>query len=265
MTLPSVTPSRESFKLPDVRRPELMPSLPAWIASRVGALQTVNQRNPNSGKWEDMWTLPVSLILTETERREVQQHVDELRSLSKITPSNDAQAEVKMLAVLTEFMATFSTATQSELIVEARGKALMDGVDNLPVWAVEAAIRRFHRNDWPRDKQGQRYAYRWCPPPADVREVAYSEMLRVEARARALDKIIQAVPPIEFSSEHCARMSARFGELLQELKTPPVGKDGSGGAAGQKPVDGAHCGTRPKAQPGLKREGGRRRSGDRRK
>lgn len=59
-----------------------MPSLPAWIASRVGALQTVNQRNPNSGKWKDMWTLPVSLILTETERREVQQHVDELRSLT---------------------------------------------------------------------------------------------------------------------------------------------------------------------------------------
>jgi hypothetical protein len=54
-------------------------------------------------------------------------------------------------------------------------------------------------------------------------------------------------------------------KLLQNLRTPLVGKDGSGGATSEKLVDSAHCGTQPKHKPGLKREGGCRRRGYRRK
>src|SRR5687767_11229570 len=107
MTLPFVTPDREPFKLPDVRRPEQMPCLPAWVELRVGALQIASQRNPTRGKYENIPTLPASLILTDAEKREVQQHVDDLMKLLAYTPRNDPQAEADVLAVVTEFTATF--------------------------------------------------------------------------------------------------------------------------------------------------------------
>src|SRR5690349_21204548 len=197
MTLPFVMPDREPFKLPDVRRPEQMPSLPEWIELRANALRTANQRNPTSGKYENMPTLPASLILTDAEKREVQQHVDDLMKLLAYTPRNEPQAEADVLAMVTEFTATFTPGNQSEMTIEARGKAVMDAVEDLPAFAVSASFRKHHRNEWPRDKYGERYLYRFFPPPADIREVATSEMKRVEVRSKLLQQIIRAVPPVE--------------------------------------------------------------------
>ena len=60
-------------------------------------------------------------------------------------------------------------------------------------------------------------------------------------------------------------MRERLAELYRSFGTPLVGKDGSGGAAGS--AAGRRCSLwdAAEAQPGLKREGGCRRRGDRRK
>jgi hypothetical protein len=147
----------------------------------------------------------------------------------------------------------------------ALGASFLMALHDLPIWSVERAIIRFHRGDWGKTQQGEAYDYRWCPPSADLRRIAYGEMRLVKNRAELLDRLVFAVAPEEFSEEHRVKMRERFRELHRELSTSLVGTDGSGGATGRKPVDGAYCGTRPRAQPGLKREGGRRRRGDRRK
>jgi hypothetical protein len=263
MMLPSVTPGPEQFNLPDVNRVGPMPSLPAWVASRIASLQIDLQRNPETGRYEQMPLLPASLILTEREKADVLQHVEDLRSLCACTPETSAEAEQWLVLELTKFLSFTPSQGQNEFSAEARGEAFVDALADLPVWAVVRAIKRFRRSDWGVDSQGNPYNYRWCPSPAEFRSIACMEVQQVKGRAEQLERLARAVPRQEFSDEHCARMRERFSELQKLLSSPLVGTDGSGGAAKRDLAEGAHCGTRPKAKPGLKREGGRRRGGDR--
>jgi hypothetical protein len=261
MTQPLVIPDRDQFRLPDVRRPGPMPSLPAWVASRVSSLTTELQRNPLTGNREQMPTLPAGLVLSPMQKADVQQHARDLRALCM--PHDDAETEQRLVDMLTEFVCVKPLQGQNELSAAALGATVLVALNDLPLWSVERAIIRFHRGDWALNGQGERYDYRWCPPSADLRRIAYGEMIIVRYRAEQLEQLVQAVPREEFSEEHCARMCERLLDLRRQLSSPLVGTDGS--AAERRSVDGAHCGTRPKAQPGLKREGGRRRHGVRRK
>ncbi len=57
---------------------------------------------------------------------------------------------------------------------------------------------------------------------------------RLKARANLLEELLRAEPLIEFSDEHCRAMREQLVKLFRNLGTPPVGKDGSGGAAGDE-------------------------------
>jgi len=263
MMLPPAVPPPDQFQMPDVSRLGPMPSLPAWVASRVAWLKTEPQRNPLTKKWEPTLTLPASLVLTEMQTVEVHQHSKELHALC--VPSNSVEADEHLMDLLTELVSAKPSQGHNEHSAAALGASFLMALNDLPIWSVEKAIIRFHRGEWGKTEQGDAYDYRWCPPSADLRRIAYAEMRSVKNRAELLDRLLRAVAPEEFSEEHRAKMRERFLELHRDLSTSLVGTDGSGGAAGRKPVDGAYCGTRPRAQPGLKREGGRRRHGYRRK
>jgi hypothetical protein len=263
MTQPLAISDQEQFQLPDVHRLGPMPSLPAWADYRVASLKTEHQRNPATGTWERMPVLPANLVLTPRQRVDVQRHVQDLRALCM--PSSDAESEQRLMGLLTEFVSSKPTLGQNAFSAEALGASFFVALNDLPIWSVEKAIIRFHRGDWGKTEQGEPYTYRWCPASADLRRIAYTEMCVVKDRAALLERLLRAVAPEEYSEEHRAMMLDRLLDLQRQLSTPPVGIDGSGGAAGRKPAEGAYCGTRPEAQPGLKREGGRRRRGDRRK
>jgi hypothetical protein len=264
MTLPLARPDQDRLQLPDVRRQVQMPSLPAWVDLRIASLKTEPQPNPETGKWERMLTVPVNLALTQMQRTEIEQHARKLRDLCVYTPTEHGGAEKEVLAVVTELMLVLPSQAQNDLSAEARGAAFMSALDDLTPWAVRSAVRRWHRSDCGLNVRGQPYDYHWCPAPAELRSIAFIEMHRLLSRVQTLERLLAAKEHREFDDEHCATMRKRLADHFRTL-TPLVGKDGSGGAAGPKPVAGAHCGTRPKAQPGLEREGGRRRRGDRRK
>jgi hypothetical protein len=257
--------SLERLQLPDVRQPERMPFLPAWVVSRIGSLTIEARTDPATGKYRLMPELPASLIPNEAQREELTRHVSDLNALCEHVPARDREIEKEMLVVLTKMMMVLPSASQNELSAEARGEAFLTALEDIPLWAVHAAIRRWYRGSCGKNEQGKPYDYGWCPAPADLRRIALTDVNRIKGRAHQLQRLIDARQIIEFSDEHCGTMRRKLAELFRNLKTPPVGTDGSGGAAGRKPAEGAHCGTRPEAQPGLKREGGRRRRGDRRK
>jgi hypothetical protein len=264
MTLPPVKSDQARLQLPDVRRQVQMPSLPAWVASRIASLSAEPQPNPETGGWEQTLTLPANLILTPMQRVEIEQHAKELRALCTYVPLEHEAAEREVLAIVTEVMLALPSHGQNELSAEARGAAFISALDDVTPWAVRSAVRRWHRSDCGLNTRRQSYDYHWCPAPAELRSIAFTEMQRVLHRADQLERLLAAKERIEFSDEHCTTMRKRLADHFRTL-SPLVGKDGSGGAAGPKPADGAHCGTRPEAQPGLEREGGRRRRGVRRK
>ena len=64
MALPAIAgPIQEPIQLPDVRRLEQMPSLPAWVASRIASIKIEMQPDRTTGKWRADPTLPVDLDL----------------------------------------------------------------------------------------------------------------------------------------------------------------------------------------------------------
>ena len=242
----TVLESPDPLELPDVRRLEQMPCWPGWVASRIGSIRKEVQPDPTTGKWREVPTVPSDLMLKAAEREELSRHVSELDALCERMPSSERKFEQETLLAVTKMMLVLPSTTQNELSAEARGEAYMAALDDIPSWAVQAAIRQWYRGSCGTNQQGKPYDYHWCPMPAELRRIAWSEMHRLKARANEIHKLLGAERLIEFSDEHCRQMRIRFAELLGS-GNPPVGKDGSGGATGKQPVDGAHCGTQPEA------------------
>jgi hypothetical protein len=205
----------ERIPLPDLRRPEQMPSLPAWVASRVASLKDERQPHPKTGKWRETPTLPANLTLGQAEREEVVCHVAELENCYGPTPADDPKAEEATLVVVTEMMLVLPATTQNEISAEARGKAYMIALDDLPTWSVAAAVRLWYRGDCGKNERGDPYDYHWCPAPAELRVIAQMELWRLKARARTLGDLLRAEPLIEYSEEHCRAMRAQLGDLMQ--------------------------------------------------
>src|SRR5437763_15035954 len=137
--LASVPP--HDLQLPDVRRPERMPCLPEWAASRIASLREEAQPHA-TGKWRQVVTLPTNLILQADDRDAIEQYATALDRLCDDTPANSAKVQEAMLVIITKMLMVLPSMTQNELSAEARGEAFMDALDDIPAWSVHSAIRR---------------------------------------------------------------------------------------------------------------------------
>jgi hypothetical protein len=143
-------------------------------------------------------------------------------------PETDPEAEEAVLVVITEMILAAPGTATGELVAEAKGRAYLEAVNDLPVWAVKEAKRRWSRGDCGKNERGEPYDYRWCPASADLRRIAYSAMWPLLERIRTMERILSAVVREEYSDEYCADMRKRNAGLFVGRKTSPVGSDGSG-------------------------------------
>lgn len=173
-----------------------------------------------------------------------------LNKLSGQTPIDNVDAEAAMLVVLTKMMLVLPVTKQNEQSAEARGEAYMVALDDLPVWTVEAAIRRWYRGDVGTNADGEpRFDCHWAPQPADLRELAMAELRRVQWLSQKLGAVLAAELAIELSDEHCAAMRARLAQVIPGF-IPLVGKDGSGGTSKANSANGSTVGRdREQARP----------------
>ena len=213
MELPATIDAIERIQLPDLRRLERMPSLPAWVASRVASMKDETQSDA-TGKWRTVPTIPANSILSAAEREAIERHVAELGMMCERTPLNQDEAEAETLLIVTKMMMVLPAQRQNEASAEARGEAFMMALDDVPSWAVAAAVRRWYRGHGGENERGEKYDCHWCPAPADLRDVAMTEQWRVRGRAMTLTKLLAAEPLIEYSDEHCAAMWARLSQLI---------------------------------------------------
>jgi hypothetical protein len=227
LTAPTAPPQ---IPMPDVRRPELMQSLPEWVALRLASLQEEATRAPNTKTTRTVTTIAPNLILNQAQREAIEDHMRALNKLNGPTPIDNANAEAATLVCLTKMMLTLPAAKQNEESAEARGEAYMIALDDLPPWTVQAAIRRWYRGDVGKNPDGTpQFDCHWAPQPSDLRTLASAELWRVQWLSRKLAAVLAAEPRAEFTDEHCAAMRARLGTIIPRL-SPPVGNDGSGGA-----------------------------------
>jgi hypothetical protein len=186
------------------------------------------------------------LILGEAERDEIARAIRALERFYGPTPADSDDAEEAALILITEMMLSpLAAATANEASAEASGRSYMMALDDLPTWAVAAAVRRWYRGDGGKDQRGNLRDCHWRPAPADLRELAMIEFWRVKGPATTLCDLLRAEPRIEFSREHCSAMLTRLSNLMHEtFGIPPVGlDDGSGGMVDASRSASADCGT----------------------
>lgn len=165
-----------------------------------------------------MPTLPANLTLDPAQRAEIQRYVAGVDTLLKQTPIDSDEWEVATLVVVTKLMLALPSSQQNEAGAEAVGEAYQAALDDVPTWAVVAAARRWYRGECGCNERGQPYDCHWRPAPAELRSIACTEMWRIKLHINTLRKLLDAVPRVEFSEEHCARMRERFSEIRPSMR-----------------------------------------------
>jgi hypothetical protein len=199
----------ELIQPPDVRRPARLTRLPSWVQQRCDTLRRVSQRD-REGIHREVPVLPVALILDHEQKQLVEKHVANLAEVLLMTPEeNMAYGEVTLTTV-TKMMLVLPSRENGELSGEARGEAYMAALEDVPGWAVQEAMRRWHRSE-----HGPKHDYKWQPAPATLREIAMTEVYRVMAVRRKLNDLLLAEPPFEATPEQEAEMREKTAKHLR--------------------------------------------------
>jgi hypothetical protein len=128
------------------------------------------------------------------------------------TPERDCEFEKATYTVITKMMLVLPTQKVTESAAEARIEAFVAAAEDLPWWAVAAAIR-----GWYRGRYGDEHDYTWQPGPATLRRIAHLEGCRVASRIRELKSVLNAEELVTYSAEHREQMVGRLKTVIPWL------------------------------------------------
>ena len=213
----------ETVPLPAISNPARLPSLPGWLQQRADALGSAVQPDSH-GKHRAMPILPPSLILNSSEREAVEQHVaglgrflslDQSITIRERVLSND-QAHGVMIAGL---LIKGGGAKLDKASADALTEDYLDAIEDLPAWAVREALRKWNRAESPK-LDGKPHDFNWRPMPPTLRRLAQHELVAIRARIGRFEKLLAAVPLLEFSEEHCRTMLGRLQTVMHDITRP---------------------------------------------
>jgi hypothetical protein len=208
-----------------VSSPVLLPSLPEWVKQRSAAVASAAQPD-STGKHREMTVLPASLILNSSERAMVEAHIAGLAMhlslgqhivIREKTLSND-QAHGVMIASL---LIKGGGAKLDQASADALTEDYLDAIEDLPAWAVREAVRKWNRAE-SQPLDGKKHDFNWRPQPPTLRRLAQIEMVPIKARIHNLEKLLTAVPLMEFSDEHRENMLKRLQVVIHDAAKEPT-------------------------------------------
>lgn len=201
----------EPIPLPDINRPTRTTSLPEWLVLRLAAAKP--ESKTVGGQYQEIITLPAVLIPTESQRSMISSYCRVIEDLCSQTPDSSEDAERAVLVVTSKMLLALASPKNSETGSEAKGEAYLAAVEDLPHWAVAAAVRGWYRGSCDQTER-QPHDFRWAPAPAVLRKIAFIEMQKVKGRAIAMRKLLIAEPVVEYSDDHRATMLDRISGLF---------------------------------------------------
>jgi hypothetical protein len=219
----------EPIALPEAGRPTMMPSLPGWVATRVAALEQTLQRDPETGRYRQVWTLPATQILEPGQRMLIEQHVVGLRRFMEQTPERSQDAENATLVILMKLFQAKPAPKTTEAGAEAKIEAYMDALDDVPCWAVRSAVRLWNRGQCdhvasddgralpaftvPLDRRAH-HNYDFAPGSAILRKLSVIEASLIRGRALEMQRLLDAVPLIEYSEKEKREMRGKLATIM---------------------------------------------------
>lgn len=204
----------EPIPLPSPDRPERMPPLPAWLVSQRNALGLNLQMV--KGQYREVVTLPSDKMPNEAQRNVIENHYINLTSLLSQTPENDPVCGEAVVVLITKMMMVLPGQRTSEEGAEAKGEAYLMALEDLPAWALQAAIRRWYRKESGLDDRGRPFDYRWMPDPSTLRGLVIREIWPVKERADHMRVVLDAMPFVDSAADLEKGRLAMRG-LLQKL------------------------------------------------
>jgi hypothetical protein len=203
----------EPLALPDLRRPATMPSLPEWLARSSAGVRSEVQLTPDGQSFEpaQVMVLPREMLPSPEQRQSITDHIVNLRSYLAETAENSINAETSIASSIAALLMVLPGARKSDLGSEARAEVYLDVLDDVPWWALKAAIRRWHKHDCGLDERGKPYDYHWAPDPGTLRRIAYGETWPIKQRIRQLEPVLTAREYVDCSAQLEAGRAAMAG------------------------------------------------------
>lgn len=157
------------------------------------------------------------LRLTDQERREAMRELERLR---QVTTSDDSTlTRRERLGLIAKMLLAYPVANASKESGQARAEAYLDALDDVPPWALAAAVRR-----WNRGAAGEEHDYRWPPAPAVLRKIAVAELEELRPIVLHLEQLLAAMSPEEAiarpTTEERAKVLDGFTKLQADLRAP---------------------------------------------
>lgn len=84
-----------------------------------------------------------------------------------------------------------AAGSSSEAAAQARSDVYDDALEDMPPWALNAAIKRWAKGDVPADCVGN---FAFAPAPAVLRKLVKNELAPFELQAAKLNRLLKAVP-----------------------------------------------------------------------
>lgn len=209
----------EPIRLPDQRRPATLPSLPVWAERLNGAVRLELQMTPDGKTFEknDVLVLPANLMPSSDQRQAMTAHRDSLRSYLLETPANSVTAETRVATAVSKLITVLAGERKSDLAEEARSDVYLDVLDDVPWWAVDAAVRAWFRHDCGTDERGRPHDYKWAPDPGTLRRIALTLTYPIGARIRTMERVLEAREYVD-CTQQLANGRAALGGLNKAIK-----------------------------------------------
>jgi hypothetical protein len=138
-------------------------------------------------------SLPVELMLTETERAEMEQRLAAINGIITGSNLNTAECSKARLLLLTKMLLAFPTSGSfSDAAADARGDIYDEAVEDIPPWALSAAIKRWARGDVPELRLGT-LNFNFAPGPAVLLAICKLELADFKAQALAIERLLACV------------------------------------------------------------------------
>jgi hypothetical protein len=177
----------EPLPVPSLANPT--PEWPRWLGSINDALATSIQPDATGERYYSCLTLPKEMMPNETHRSAIAVHRQQLSALLEQRPIDGIQFEKRMFGLIAKLMLAKPSRASGPQASEARQETYDIALNDVPCWAAEKAIRKWHRGEC-----GNDHDYRWAPESADLRKIAMRELASVNIKIMQIDRILRAVP-----------------------------------------------------------------------
>lgn len=186
--------------------------LPAWLERLVSAMN-------GKGRWTPNPTIPKSLMPSPKERSSIEERIAWLdRLISGETGRDHDKSAAERAKALSKLLMVYANQ-MGEDEATAHAEAYRMALDDVPVWAVREAVRR-----WFRGEIGGSTARRGFPPPAPLlRDCALAQIRHAEGQRVVLTRLLHAHAREDAPATEADRdsMKAKYDAFLEELRSAP--------------------------------------------